>query len=90
VLLVGFVYAERRSRAPMLRLSLFQSRTFGAVNLLTLLLYAAVGGVFFFLPFALIQVLASFRSAPLNRRRRSTAPSQQNQSPRIQVATPNR
>jgi MFS family permease len=35
---------------------LFQSRTFSAVNLLTLLLYAALGGTFFFLPFALIQV----------------------------------
>jgi EmrB/QacA subfamily drug resistance transporter len=56
VLLIGFVYSERRSRTPMLPLSLFQSRTFSAVNLLTLLLYAAVGGVFFFLPFALIQV----------------------------------
>jgi predicted MFS family arabinose efflux permease len=56
LLLVAFVYAERTSSAPMLPLSLFQSRTFSAVNLLTLLLYAAVGGVFFFLPFALIQV----------------------------------
>lgn len=55
VLLIGFVYVERRSSAPMLPLSLFQSRTFSTVNLLTLLLYAAVGGVFFFLPFALIQ-----------------------------------
>jgi EmrB/QacA subfamily drug resistance transporter len=56
LLLIAFVYVERRSRAPMLPLPLFQSRTFSAVNLLTLLLYAAVGGVFFFLPFALIQV----------------------------------
>lgn len=56
VLLVGFLYAEHRSRTPILPLSLFQSRTFSAVNLLTLLLYAALGGVFFFLPFALIQV----------------------------------
>jgi EmrB/QacA subfamily drug resistance transporter len=56
LLLVAFVYAESRSRAPMLPLSLFRSRTFSAVNLLTLLLYAAMGGVFFFLPFALIQV----------------------------------
>ena len=56
VLLVGFVYAEYRSRTPILPLSLFQSRTFSAVNLLTLLLYAALGGVLFFLPFALIQV----------------------------------
>ena len=56
LLLIAFVYAERRSRAPMLPLSLFQSRTFSAVNLLTLLLYAAVGGVFLFQPFALIQM----------------------------------
>jgi MFS family permease len=55
-LLVAFVYAERRSRTPILPLNLFQSRTFSAVNLLTLLLYAALGGVLFFLPFALIQV----------------------------------
>jgi MFS family permease len=40
----------------MLPLALFRSRTFSAVNLLTLLLYAALGGVLFFLPFALIQV----------------------------------
>jgi EmrB/QacA subfamily drug resistance transporter len=56
VLLVAFVYAERRISNPILPLSLFRSRTFTAVNLLTLLLYAALGGVFFFLPFALIQV----------------------------------
>jgi EmrB/QacA subfamily drug resistance transporter len=56
VMLIGFVYAERRSRTPILPLSLFQSRTFSAVNLLTLLLYAALGGVLFFMPFALIQV----------------------------------
>ncbi|MFZ0721578.1 MAG: MFS transporter, partial [Xanthobacteraceae bacterium] len=41
---------------PMLPLGLFQSRTFSAVNLLTLLLYAALGSIWFFLPFALIQV----------------------------------
>ena len=40
----------------MLPLGLFRSRTFSAVNLLTLLLYAGLGGAFFFLPFALIQV----------------------------------
>jgi EmrB/QacA subfamily drug resistance transporter len=56
MLLIGFLYEERRSRTPILPLSLFESRTFSAVNLLTLLLYAAMGGVFFFLPFALIQV----------------------------------
>jgi EmrB/QacA subfamily drug resistance transporter len=56
VSLVGFVCVEHWSRTPMLPLALFRSRTFSAVNLLTLLLYAALGGVLFFLPFALIQV----------------------------------
>jgi EmrB/QacA subfamily drug resistance transporter len=56
VSLVGFVCVEHWSRAPMLPLALFRSRTFSAVNLLTLLLYAALGGVLFFLPFALIQL----------------------------------
>ncbi|MFZ0719909.1 MAG: MFS transporter, partial [Xanthobacteraceae bacterium] len=56
VLLAAFLFVERASAAPMLPLGLFQSRTFSAVNLLTLLLYAALGGLWFFLPFALIQV----------------------------------
>lgn len=56
LLLAAFVREEARSEAPMLPLRLFRSRTFSAVNLLTLLLYAALGGAFFFLPFALIQV----------------------------------
>ena len=54
--LSGFVLVERYSSAPMLPLSLFHSRTFRGVNLLTLLLYSALGGMFFFLPFTLIQV----------------------------------
>src|SRR4029077_1079456 len=52
----AFIWVERHSRAPMLPLDLFRSRTFSVVNLLTLLLYAALAGAFFFLPFALIQV----------------------------------
>jgi EmrB/QacA subfamily drug resistance transporter len=56
LLLAAFIWQEARSTAPMLPLGLFRSRTFSAVNLLTLLLYAALGGAFFFLPFALIQV----------------------------------
>jgi EmrB/QacA subfamily drug resistance transporter len=55
-LLVAFLWTERRSAAPMLPLDLFRSRTFSAINLLTLLLYAALAAAFFFLPFALIQV----------------------------------
>src|SRR3569832_859046 len=56
VLLVGFVLAERRSRAPMMPLNLFRSLNFSGVNILTLLLYGALGGTMFFLPFLLIQV----------------------------------
>ena len=56
VSLAGFVVVEKYSPAPMLPLALFQSHTFRGVNLLTLLLYAALGGMFFFLPFTLIQV----------------------------------
>ena len=55
LLLVGFVLQERRGNAPMMPLILFRSRLFRGVNLLTLLLYGALGGAFFFLPFLLIQ-----------------------------------
>src|SRR3712207_9575601 len=40
----------------MLPLALFRSRNFSGANLLTLLLYAGLGGALYFLPFALIQV----------------------------------
>jgi hypothetical protein len=56
LLLIAFVFVEARSHAPMMPLDVFASRTFSGVNLLTLLLYAALGGAFFFLPFDLIQV----------------------------------
>jgi EmrB/QacA subfamily drug resistance transporter len=56
VLLATFIWVERHSRAPMLSLSMFRSRAFSVINILTLLLYGALGGAFFFLPFALIQV----------------------------------
>src|SRR5262249_8734439 len=52
----AFLWVEHQSRAPILPLALFRSRTFSAVNLLTLLLYSALGGALFFVPFALIQV----------------------------------
>lgn len=56
LLLFAFVQEERRSPIPTMPLALFRSRTFSGVNLLTLLLYAALGGAFFFLPYLLIQV----------------------------------
>ena len=55
-LLAAFIGFEARSSAPMLPLGLFRSRTFAGANLLTLLLYAAMSGAMYFLPFALIQV----------------------------------
>ena len=55
-LLSLFLVLEMRSRNPMLPLELFRSRTFTGANLLTFLLYAALGGMFFFLPMNLIQV----------------------------------
>ena len=56
VAIVAFLLVEARSPAPMFSLALFRSRTFAGANLLTLLLYFALNGVFFFLPLNLIQV----------------------------------
>jgi len=46
---VGFLWVEARSSHPMMPLSLFRSRTFSAANGMTLLVYAALGAVLFFL-----------------------------------------
>jgi len=54
--LIAFLVVEVRSPNPMVPLSLFRSRTFSGANLLTLMLYAALGGALFFLPFNLIRV----------------------------------
>jgi EmrB/QacA subfamily drug resistance transporter len=54
------VLVERRSRHPMLPLEIFRSRTFTAANLVTLAVYAALGGVIFLLALEL-QVVAGFR-----------------------------
>src|SRR5262245_52725294 len=51
----AFVAVERREKHPMVPLSLFEIRTFAAANLLTLFLYTALTGLFFFFPFELIQ-----------------------------------
>ena len=56
VVLAAFIVVEARSPAPMVPVELFHSRTFSGANLLTFLLYAALGGFMFFLPFILIQV----------------------------------
>jgi EmrB/QacA subfamily drug resistance transporter len=56
VALIAFVILEARSSSPMLPLALFRSQNFSGANLLTLFLYAALGGILFFLPLNLIQV----------------------------------
>jgi predicted MFS family arabinose efflux permease len=56
LLLALFLRQESRTRSPMMPLDLFRSRSFSGINALTLLLYAALGGAFFFLPYLLIQV----------------------------------
>src|SRR5439155_1123335 len=53
--LVAFGALEARSHSPMVPLAIFRSRRFTGANLLTLLLYGALGGAFFFLPLDLIQ-----------------------------------
>ncbi|WP_122464478.1 MFS transporter [Brevundimonas lutea] len=55
-LMAGFVIAEAQQRHPMMPLGLFRSPVFSGVNLLTLLLYFALSGAMFFLPFDLIRV----------------------------------
>lgn len=51
--LAAFVVAEARSDHPALPLGLFRWRPFAAVNAATLLVYAALSGIFFFLPVTL-------------------------------------
>src|SRR5215211_3742493 len=54
--LVAFLVVERRTHEPMMPLTLFRSRNFSGANLLTLQLYAGLGGALYYFPFALIQV----------------------------------
>jgi EmrB/QacA subfamily drug resistance transporter len=57
VIAIGlFLWREAATDNPLLPLRLFQSRNFTGANLLTLLLYAALGALLFFLPYNLIQI----------------------------------
>jgi EmrB/QacA subfamily drug resistance transporter len=49
VALVAFLLHERRTANPMMPLGIFSSRQFSAANLVTFVVYAALGGVFFLL-----------------------------------------
>jgi EmrB/QacA subfamily drug resistance transporter len=51
-----FIRREMRAPVPMMPPSLFRDRSFSGANALTALLYAALGGALFLLPFLLIQV----------------------------------
>jgi len=50
VLLIGFAWREHTTKDPMVRLNLFRSRNFSGSNLMTLLMYGALGGFTFILP----------------------------------------
>jgi EmrB/QacA subfamily drug resistance transporter len=56
VLLAIFVAVEWRSASPMMPLGLFRSSAFCGANVITLFLYAALGGCLFFVPMNLMQV----------------------------------
>ena len=54
--LILMLWSEAHAASPMLPLALFRSSTFSGANALTLLLYFALGGEMFFLPFDLIDI----------------------------------
>lgn len=54
--LVAFVWSQRVSSSPMVPLGLFSSRSFSGANAMTLLLYGALSGAMFFLPFNFIEL----------------------------------
>lgn len=56
LLLAAFVQRERRTAAPILPLEVFSSTQFTATNVVTFVLYGALGGVLFLLPIQLQQV----------------------------------
>ncbi|MFP6689464.1 MAG: MFS transporter, partial [Alphaproteobacteria bacterium] len=56
VLTLLFIYWQMTAASPMLPLGLFRSRAFSGANIMTFLLYGAMSGSLFFLPFNLMQV----------------------------------
>jgi EmrB/QacA subfamily drug resistance transporter len=55
LVLIAFIVIEWHSSNPMMPLDVFRSRDFVGANVVTLLLYFGLSGVFFFLPFTLIR-----------------------------------
>ncbi|WP_375497851.1 DHA2 family efflux MFS transporter permease subunit [uncultured Jatrophihabitans sp.] len=56
VVLAAFVVAEARESHPMMPLSLFRDREFTAANLVTFVMYGALGGALFLVPVQLQRV----------------------------------
>jgi EmrB/QacA subfamily drug resistance transporter len=56
IFLAAFIWSEAHGPSPMLPLGLFRSSTFSGANIVTLLLYFALSGAFFFLPFDLVRI----------------------------------
>jgi EmrB/QacA subfamily drug resistance transporter len=56
VSLAAFIYNEAHAKNPMVPLKLFRNRNFAGTNILTLLLYTALSGTFFFFTLNLIQI----------------------------------
>jgi EmrB/QacA subfamily drug resistance transporter len=56
IFMTAFIWSEARGASPILPLGLFRSSTFSGANAMTLLLYFALSGAFFLLPFDLIQI----------------------------------
>lgn len=56
IALIAFILVQKYSSHPMMPLKLFRSSTFSGGNLLTLFVYAALGGTMFFIPLNLIQI----------------------------------
>jgi len=54
--LIAFFVVESKAKHPMVPLNVFKNRSFTAANILTLLLYAALGGMIFFVPLNLVHV----------------------------------
>jgi EmrB/QacA subfamily drug resistance transporter len=54
--LTAFLFVQSYSKHPLMPLGLFRSSNFSGSNLLTLFVYAALGGAMFFLPLNLVQI----------------------------------
>jgi EmrB/QacA subfamily drug resistance transporter len=55
LMLVAFIYIEKKGKHPMMPLSLFNNRTFSGINLLTFFLYGGLGAGMLFLSLDLVQ-----------------------------------